>query len=373
MKSSHNLSSKYENYFVSSVDYKKTGFKNRVNISFKLLYSFEAKRKMRQLLIDEKPDIAHLHNIHHQISPSILPVLKEFKIPVIMTLHDYKMCCASYLMIANGSICEACKNGKYYQCLLKKCVKDSRSKSLLNTMEMYLHHNILKIYDLVDIFISPSKFQKAKLEEMGFNKKIIHLSNFVKIEDFVPIYNWEGRSISYFGRLSEEKGIGTLINAVKGLDVKLKLFGDGPIKNDFLSRIKNERLANIDLLGYKTGEELKKEIKKSMFFVIPSECYENNPRSVIESFALGKPVVGSRIGGIPELVKDNETGLTFEPGNSEDLRKKIEYLVNNPNKVIEMGKNARAFAERELNAEIHHNKLMKIYEKAIEFKRTGRK
>jgi len=357
-----NLYSAYEKYFVLNVDYEKSGIKNKIDSSIKLLYSLEAKRKAEELIKEEKPDIAHLQNIYHQISPSIIHALKKFHIPIVMTLHDYKMACASYQMLANGRICEACKDRKYYNCFLKKCVKDSKTKSLLNTIEMYLHHKIFHIYDLVDVFISPSMFLKNKVEEMGFKGKIIYLPNFVNLEDYRPQYDWQENSIVYFGRLSKEKGLFTLIEAMKGLNTKLKIIGEGPIKEGLELRVRSLELKNIEFLGYKAGDELKDEIRKSMFVILPSEWYENNPRSIIEGFALGKPAIGARIGGIPELVKDNETGLTFEPWNADDLKRRILQLIENPSEISRMGKNARKMVNEELNPDIHYEKLMEIYE-----------
>lgn len=362
MQNPKNLPSEHKGYFTSNVDYEKGKLKDKIDAALKLLYSFEAKRKIEQLIKQERPDIAHLHNIYHQISPSILHSLKKYRIPIVMTLHDYKMVCASYLLFADGRPCEACMGERYYNCFLKACVKDSRAKSFLNTIEMYLHHKMLRIYGLVDVFISPSKFVKHKLERMAFKRKIIHLPNFIKCDEIInPQFSAGEKSIVYFGRLSPEKGLFTLLKAVKGLDVVLKIIGVGPAEESLRLKAKNEKLTNINFLGYMIGEELKDEIAKSMFAVLPSECYENNPRSVIEAFALGKPVVGARIGGIPELVKDKVTGSTFKAGDVKDLREKIEQLINSPDKITEMGKNARAFVEQELNPEKHYQRLMEIY------------
>ena len=366
MKHPRNYSSEYENYFVSNVDYENHTFKNIINASMKLLYSFEAKKNIERLISEERPDIVHLNSIYHQISPSIIHSLRKFGISSVMTLHDYKLACVSYLMMNNGNICEACKNGRYYHCFLQSCVKNSKIKSLLNTIEMYLHHKIMHIYELVDIFISPSKFLKVKLEKMGFKGKIVYLPNFVKAENFKPEFNWKENSIIYFGRLSKEKGLFTLIEAMKNVkDLSLKIIGEGPIEESLKSKINCEKIKNVNLLGFKTGKELKDEIKKSMFVVLPSEWYENNPISVIESFALGKPVVGARVGGIPELIKNYETGLTFELGQSEDLILKINYLKKNSDIITGMGKKARAFVEQELSSEKYYQRLMEIYNYAI--------
>jgi len=372
MKHSKNIQSKYEHYFVSNINYNNRGVLNASYSTGRLLYSFQARRKIETLIKQEKPDIAHLHNIYHQISPSILHSLKKHKIPVIMTLHDYKLVCASYSMITNDGICEACKKGKYYNCYQKSCVKNSRAKSLLSTIEMYLHHNLLHIYNLVNIFISPSKFLIDRFHKMGFKRQIEYLPNFVEPNEFDPEYDNEGRFIVYFGRISKEKGLITLIRAMQKLpDITLKIIGEGPLRGYVESEVKNLGLTNIKLLGYKAGDELKDIIRNCMFVVVPSEWYENNPRSAIESFALGKPVIGASIGGIPELVRHGETGLLFESGNVEDLRAKIEYLVAHMDEIVRMGKDARKFVEQELNEEKHYDELMRIYQKAIEKNRNN--
>ncbi len=357
----------YKDLFVNYVDFNKSnGILKEFQAFLNILYSFEAKNKIKKLLKIYKPDIVHLNNFAHQISPSILDVFAKQNISTVMTMRDYKLVCPSYTMFIDGRICEACKGGKYYHCLLNKCTKNSYTKSMINTIEMYLHHKILHIYDKIDVIISPSRFLKEKLKDMGFKKEIVYLQNFIYLKDYVPNYNFEDKTICYFGRLSLEKGLFTLLNAVKGINIKLKIIGEGPIKENLISKVKYEKLNNVYFLGYKLGEELKNEIKNSIYVVIPSEWYENNPRSVIEAFALSKPVIGSRIGGIPELVKDGKTGYTFEAGNVEDLRNKIEFLVNDPNSAVEMGKNARRFVEKKLNSEKHYQELIKIYQMAID-------
>ncbi len=366
MKHPDNMPSEYEKHFVDYVDYEKKGFLNKMDVSMKLLYSFEASKKLEKLLEAEKPDIAHLNVIYHQISPSIIHTLKKFNIPIVMSLRDYKIICASYTMVNNNSYCEACKNSRYFECLLKKCVKNSWEKSLLNTIEMYLHHSLLKIYDKVDTFISPSKFLKEKVAEMGFKGHVEYLPNFVDLNSFHPDYGCKDKSIIYFGRLSSEKGLFTLIDAIKRLPkILLKIVGDGPIREDLETAIQKNNLSNVKSLGYLTGNSLKQEISRSEAVVVPSEWYENNPRSVIEGFALGKPAIGARIGGIPELVIDNKTGLSFESGNSEDLKDKIRVLTDDPAKAEQYGKNARKFAEENLNQETHYHKLIEIYKEAI--------
>jgi glycosyltransferase involved in cell wall biosynthesis len=366
MNHSSNPSYAYEDYFVNYADFDKpNGVRDKTRLALNLLYSLEAKRKIDFIIKIEKPDIVHLHNFAHQISPSILDTVKKYKLPIVMTLHDYKMVCPSYSMLSNGKVCDVCREGKYYNCFLRRCVKKSRIKSLLNTLEMYLHHNILHIYDAVDIFISPSVFLRDRLKSMGFKGRVVYLPNFIYLDKLAPQYNCSEPSVVYFGRLSREKGLVTLINAIKHTSgITLNIIGDGPIKDELVRKANGEGIRNIKFMGYRTGNQLTSEIRKSMAIVLPSECYENNPLSVIEGFALGKAAVAACIGGIPELVKNGVTGLTFEAGNADELKSKLNYVRINPDKMAEMGKNARRLVESELSAEIHYGRLMDIYEMA---------
>ena len=362
MKHSSNPIYPFEDYFVSNVDFNKPmGVFQQLRAFFNILYSLEAKRKIKKLIEKDRPDIVHLNNFAHHISPSILGVLRKYNIPVVMTLHDFKLVCPYWYLFLDGKPCEMCKSGSYYYCFINRCNNNSFFRSLINTVEMYLHHKILHIYDLIDVFISPSMFLKEKMKKMGFEKEIIFLSNFIDMKDYSPKFGSDTKTICYFGRLSKEKGLFTLLDVIKKIDVKLKIIGQGRAEGLLKSKVKKEKMPNVKFLGYKFGEELKNEIKSSMAVVLPSECSENSPRSILEAFALGKPVIGSRIGGIPELVKDGKTGLTFEPGNSKELRNRIEFLMKEPDKVVEMGKNARKFVKERFSAEKHYQKLMEIY------------
>jgi glycosyltransferase involved in cell wall biosynthesis len=365
-----NRQSPYAKHFVSHVDYEgPRSLSKTLKASLQILYSREARTKLERLLDEERPDVVHLHNIHHQISPSILFTLKKYDLPVIMTLHDYKMVCPVYTLISKGQICERCKNKNFYHCTVLRCSKNSLAKSLLNTLEMYLHHSLMHVYDSVDTFISPSLFLKTKLEDMGFKKRIVHLPHFIDSDRFAPSYSWENPSLVYFGRLSKEKGIFTLLQAIKGLSVECRIYGDGPEKKNIIQWIADKNLTNVQLCGHVSQERLKTEIQKAMFVVLPSEWYENSPFSVHESFALGKPVIGSRIGGIPEIVQDEKNGLTFEPGNAEDLRKNILYLLSNSERIRGLGENARCHVEKNYSPEKYYETLIKIYAEATENKK----
>lgn len=370
-----NVSCETSRYFMPDVDLNTNDIshKDQIKIALRVLYSSEAKKRLSRLLDRYPIDIAHLHNIHHQISPSILHELKERNIPVVMTLHDYKMVCASYSLMNDEKTCESCCGGKYYKAISQRCIKNSVAKSILATVEMYLHHKLLDIYNNVDLFISPSVFLKNKLKEMGFKKKVAHLPNFVtKFERGDNDADDKENSLVYFGRLSREKGVQILIKAVKqlqeksALKVKIKIIGDGHLKDVLEEETKVERIDNVQFFGYMRGESLYNEIGKSAAVVLPSEWYENNPISVLEAFALGKPVIGAHIGGIPELVKDTVTGLTFKPGDAGDLAEKITALLSDSNMMKRMGENARLFVEQNFSAERYYQGLIKIYRSATE-------
>lgn len=361
-----NFSSVWNKYFVSNVDYdKKNSIKTIFKIIFNTLYSKEAKENLEKLITDFKPDIAHLHNFHHQLSPSVIFALRKYNIPIVAKLPDYKLICPSYSMLNRGKICELCNGGKFYNCVLTRCHKNSFGKSFLVTIESYLHHNILNTYKYINYFLCPSRFLMNKVQEMGLTGNFIYLPNFVDTHKIKTSENHKSNKFVYWGRLSITKGIITLIKAIKGLPVELVLIGDGPLISEIELRIEQDKINNIKLCGYLQGDALYNEIRESCVSIIPSEWYENNPNSVLESFALGLPVIGSKIGGIPELVKEGITGLTFEPGNVEDLRNKIEYMLANKDKVCEMGRNARRLIEEEFNAEKHGQKVIEIYQSTI--------
>ncbi len=363
-----NEPSDYSQYFVSHLDFDqpRSGLE-KIKMVGRVIYSWEAKRKLRELIKKEKPDIAHLHNISHQLSPSILSVLKKNKIPVIQTLHDYKLICPNYRLFVKGKICERCWKHKYYQTVLHRCIKNSRLRSLIASLEAYLHW-FLKSYQKVDLFIAPSAFIRDKSVEFGvLLKKIKYLPHFLNSEEYQPS-GFMANYLVYFGRLSKEKGLGTLLRAVAELnkDIYLKIIGEGLEQENIEILINKLGLKNTELLGHKIGEELKELIKNSLAVIVPSLWYENAPFSIYEAMFLAKPVIGSRLGGIPELIKDGETGWLFNAGDYKDLAQKINILTANPGLAIELGQKARREAQEKFNEEKHYQNLLKIYQELIE-------
>ena len=367
MKDSRNLPSNYSEYFVDNVEYnKKNSSYNKIKLAIKLVYSFEARRKMEKLIIDYKPNIAHLNIFQHQLSPSILGILKKYNIPIVYTAHDFKMICPNYkMMLPSGEICEDCKGGRYYNCLKNKCVKNSSMNSFVDMIEAYTH-KILKSYDRIDKIITPSNFYKKKFIEFGTSSdKIAYIPNFLDGDKYIIRDSCKDYFI-YFGRLSDEKGIKTLIRAMKDVKGKLKVVGTGPMEKELKEYTKEQSLdGKIEYLGYKTGDELKRIIQDSRFIVVPSKWYENAPYSILEAMAMGKPVLGSNMGGIPELVRNNETGLIFQTNDYKELTDKINLLLNNENLIKLYGRNARNIFDNMYNKETHYESILHIYEEQI--------
>ncbi|MGL6108246.1 glycosyltransferase family 4 protein [Romboutsia sp.] len=361
MKDKKNYDSKYNKYFVENISYENMGIKEKLSNGAKLIYSVEAKNKAKKIVSDCNPDIAHLHIFQHQLSPSILKQIKKNGTYIVNTVHDLKVVCPNYKMLNNDEICEKCKTDKFINCFKTKCIKGSTVNSLLNTIEAYTHR-ILKSYDYVDKFICPSQFYSDKFIEFGIPKeKVVHIPNFVDTSKIKPNYDFEDYFV-YFGRLSEEKGIKTLIESMKLIKKsKLIIVGNGPLEEELKLIVKNNNINNIEFVGFKTGIELENIVKNSKFVVIPSEWYENAPMSIIEAMSYGKPVIGSNIGGIPEFIEHNNTGLIFEAKDSIDLENKIDTLLNNESKVKEMGRKARARAEKLYDKKVHYEKIMSLY------------
>lgn len=371
MASDKNNPSPYAQYFVSEADLSRPKFSFKaLAILGRIFYSLEAKRKIRALIQKEKPEIAHLHNIYHQISPSILGVLKKHKIPMVMTVNDYKLICPNYQLFQHNKVCEKCKSLKYYHCFFNKCVKDSYLASLVNTLEMYFH-KIFRFYErYVNIFICPSDFMRQKLIEWGLPQaKLVTLPYFIEEEYFTPLDSkrlmrftpLEKKDyILFFGRLSPEKGLDLLISVMQKLpEIKLKIAGEGPERKKLEDYVQKNHIFNVQFLGFRQGDELKKIIQKSRFVVVPSVWQEVFGLVVLESFNLGKAVLASRKGGLQEIIREGNTGFFFQ--NAAELAKKIQSLYQNREITQKIGQRARREI-RHYNPEVYYQKLMKIYQ-----------
>lgn len=364
MKDLRNKPSKFEKYFVENIDFnKKQGLFKSLKKAAHYIYSVEARNKIKKLIKEHKPDIAHLHNISHQITPSILSVLKKNKIPVVQTLHDYQLICPNYRLFTQGKICERCQRMKFYNAIRYKCVRNSYLASWLACTELYLQR-ILKFYlPKVDLFVATSQFLHDKLKQWGIKQPLQVVNNSLAVDDLQPSFE-PGKFLLCVSRFSQEKGLFTLIKAVKDLPkVKLKIVGDGPLFNQVKIFIAKNNLENIELVGYQPLSQVYKIMRDCKLLVIPSEWHENYPMVVLEAMALAKPVLASDLGGLIEMIEDNETGWHFQAGNTKALKEKINNLYWQDDLLIKAGKKARKQVEKNNSNEKYLQQLLRIYDK----------
>lgn len=362
MRDAMNSPSPCQCYFIKEIDYRaKAGFIDRIKTAVSFVRSKEAITRLGELIDKEKPDIAHLHNIYHQITPSIIPFLKKRGIKVVLTLHDWKLICPSYIMLSREfTVCSKCEGRKFYKTVQSHCC-GSRMHEVLLAAEGY-YHRLNGSYDCVDMYIAASHFLSDLMRKhrLGSHPMTV-LHNGIDTDEYAPHYADDGYAL-FLGRLSREKGVETLLRAYDSLGVvhPLKILGTGPLENELKAKYRN-----VEFLGYKTGDELRETVERAAFVVIPSEWYENCPLAVLEAMALGKPVIGARIGGIPEQIEDGVHGLLFESGDAGELGAKMLMLWNNPDMRSQMGLNARKRVEDEFSLATHCRKLLAIYEQVL--------
>ena len=374
MADKNNHPCKDEQFFVSNVDFNgKTSKMQKVKAGFRVLYSFEAKKSISALIEKEKPDIVHINLVHRHITLSIIRAIKKYNIPIVYTVHDLNCICPNHEMLVNGKVCELCLKGKYRNCIKQKCVKGSTVKSALGAIEA-INYKRMKIYDDIDLYITPSYFYKKKLEESGIiHPEIVHIKNFLPLDTKFKNDNEDKNYLLYFGRISEEKGIITLLKAMEKLqsNTPLYILGTGPIEEQVKEYIKAHNLEEkVKMFGFKSGDELKKFVAQAKCIILPSEWYENGPYAIMEAMSQGKPVIVSRFGGLPEIVEDQKTGFICNPFDSEDLKNCIEKVCNlTADEYKAMSNTAVLNAKRDFDADTYGKTLIAHYERLIQNKR----
>ena len=347
-----NLQSPWSKYFPSEIKF---------NIGIGIFESFarpfgtkEVTTNFENLINDFKPDIVHLNNIHSQLSPIIAKIAHQKGIKTIWTLHDCKLVCPRYDCERDGNRCEECFQNKT-SCIKYKCIKGNILASIIGFYELKKwNHNILEAY--TDYFIAPSQYMKETMIRGNYNaNKIITLCNFIDLKKVKNPTFKKDNYYCYLGRLSKEKGIETLLSVASTINYPIKIIGGGILEYKLRELYKNNK--NIEFLGQLEWNTIKPIIEKSKFTVLPSECAENNPLSVIESQCLGTPVLGARIGGIPELIDEGINGITFESRNKKDLKNKIKIMIQSTFDYESLA----IKAQEKYNAEEYYNKLITIY------------
>ena len=346
--------------YTSDMDFHGGGLQKLI-YPFKIIYSVEARRKIRRVLEDFHPDVVHLNNFNFQLTPSILYEINRYsrkkkKIRIVFTAHDCQLVCPNHLMRipATGENCERCIDGKFGNCIRHRCIHNSLLKSILGSVEGYLYR-ILKTYRLIDCVICPSYFMEKRMEKVpGFQGKTVVMHNFV---DAAEIKDCEKKDyVLYFGRYSEEKGIRTLLSACRQMpEIPFIFAGNGPLEKEV------NLVPNVKNMGFLRGEQLRKIVEEAKFCVFPSEWYENCPFAVLEAQRYGTPVLGAAIGGIPELIRDGETGTLFESGDLEQLCRKISELWGDQERLKRYTENCRNTLFD--TPEQYSEKLLKLYRK----------
>ena len=361
MKNENNIKTGDREYFVDEIDMN-TGSKFE---ALNVIYSKKNKALMEKALEEFKPDIVHINNFQRQLSASIIDAVKEKNIPLIMTAHDLNSICPASIMLYNGEVCEDCITKGYTSCIKKKCIKNSMLKSVLGYIEKK-YYDLHKIFCKVDCIISPSEFNKNQL-----------LKGKLKCNDITVIHNFVnetkktdytlGDGAFYFGRLSREKGILNLVEAINNIPgARLIIAGDGPERENIQAYIKEHKLENrITLLGYLNQNDIRENIRKCRFVTVPSIWYENCPYSILETMEIGKPIIGSKIGGIPELIQDGINGFTYEHNDVTKLTNILMKLFGNDETVKQFSKNSKQIFIQNYSAEAYYNKLMTVYNKYI--------
>lgn len=355
----------YDDFFLPVVDFESMGGVGKARAAADIVYSYPMKKAFGALLDQEKPELVHGHNIYSGLTYSIVDAAKARGIPFVLTLHDLKLACPSYLMLNRGEICERCGTGSFWNCATQRCHKGSLAASVVNTTEAYFN-KILGKYDWISQFICPSRFLLEKIAAAGIpRKKLVYLPNALDPAAYVANFA-KGDYALFAGRLSKEKGVLTLLKAFKDLDVPLRIAGTGPMEAECREFASSHGMNHVTFEGYCQGEKLKELFQQAAFLVVPSEWYENAPMSILEAFAYGKPVVGSNLGGTAEQVLSGETGLIFEAGNAEALVGAISILWEDTSKIESMGRFARRRIETDFCATRHVEQLLGIYADVVQ-------
>ena len=370
IKSSRNLPHDYDQYFLDIVDDEvyfaqaKKSLKVVLKSFSRMFYSFEAKRKFESLLKAVQPDLVYIMQYHNKISPSIIDAARNLHIPVIHRISDFQYMCPNALFYNDAKgVCEDCLKGKRWSCVKYKCVLNSTIYSGIKMAAKWLH-DAMKVTKKIDAFVVPSSFTLKKLNEYGIPmNKLYHIPTFFNLKDTNPAVKYEP-SVLFVGRIEKQKGLMTLVKTFEGTDYNLKIIGfsnDG--YEDELKAYLNGKQHHIEFLGRKTFDEIVPYLKSCLCTVVPSEWYHNFPNVILERFAYKKAVIATDFGSLPELVKNNVTGLTFNYADIADFRKKVGYMFNHPDVAKQMGEAGFKDIVTVYSPQQHYEQLMALFDK----------
>ncbi len=356
----------YDRHFVPNIDFKKPGgWFDKAKLTGHAIYSREARRRIRAMIADFRPNVAHVRNIYHHLSPSILWELKAQKVPVVYHLNDFKVLCASYNLVLRGEPCEACRGGNFWHALEQKCYPGWGARIAL-VAEAYVHKWLGTYRKCVDCFLAPSCFVRDKFVEHGWDA-----ARFEVLPHFQPVKalaecRAEDAPLLYFGRLSAEKGVDDLLHAMHRLpELRLVVAGDGPERGRLQQLAGEMGLSNVEFAGHRSGAELEWMIAGSRFTVLPTHAYETLGKTILESYAAGRAVVATDLGSRRELVHPGKTGLLYKTGDVEQLTTAIRFLISQPQTAEKMGRAGWELVQQRHTARAHYEALSGLYERLV--------
>jgi glycosyltransferase involved in cell wall biosynthesis len=326
------------------------------------VYSWNSSGEIADVVHGFKPDVAFVHNVYPLLSPSVYHKLHSLGVPAVQVLHNFRPFCPNGFYYTQGQICEACRDGNYLNAVRKRCYKDSYVLSGLYALTLG-SNRLAGMVDKISGFICLTEFFKIKMQEAGVpDSKLFVRPNFVYAPPLSAATSDSGKYAIYMGRLSPEKGCWTLIHAFEQLpQVPLKILGTGPLEQELKDYVSRKAISSIQFLGFKSGDEKWQLLRNSLCLVVPSEWYENFPVTVLEAFMAAKPVVAARMGGLPYIVEDGQSGLLFESGKVDQLAKHIQRLADDPAGAVRMGARARSLSETKYGPEQGYSNLMNIF------------
>ena len=367
------LYEKYQQFFVSYIDFNNLqGIRKKIKAFFRMLYSFEAKKKFKKLILHERPDIVHIHNIYHHLSPSILDVCKDFKIPVVHTVHDYKLICPNYKLFARGKVDEGCIKGNYFHDAWTGSIKCSVASGIADALEMTIHRAFGFYRNRINRWIVQSRIVAQKLIEGGFPKeRIAVVPHFFSGKDFELDSRLQGNdtqdSILSAGRLSEEKGFDIAIRAMQYVqDANLVIVGDGPARASLEQLAANLGLGDrVRFAGYRSREEVIRLMAFAHLTLVPSLWHEPFGYVVLESLAVGTPVIGSDRGALPELLKPISDDLIVPVGDSQALAARIEHLLADTSRLHDLSIRGHNHVQAHYSPDGYYTSLMDAYARCL--------
>lgn len=329
------------------------------------VYSHRTHSEMSDVVRQFRPDIAYIQNFFPLISPSIYYTLHRLSVPIVQVVHDFRFMCPNGLLYTGGNVCERCKSGNYLQAVYHRCYRDSYSASMV-AASIIAFTRFAGALDKISAFVCLTEFSRTKLIEIGIpEEKTFIRPHCIDVSQIGANFG-VGEYILFLGRLTPEKGIWTLVKACSQLSqFDLKVVGTGPLENDLRTYVKDKNLENIEIMGFKAGEEKWNLLLNASLVVVPSEWYETFCLVVMEAYAAGKPVIGSNLGSLPFVIEDGKSGLLFAAGDSADLREKITWLLEHGDERRKMGAYARFLAGSKYDPESVYQMLMAIFLKAI--------